>query len=284
MHSYRTESSVIHGPGCLQLHCKKQPTWRLGHSPCHLEPISLCRIWQDLVSVQSYSGVKMNIIWMTVTLMSLILLAAANSGTHLKCLDMPFHRITTRGSVSVSCPNVTGIEVKFQLWGSNESKIGSATRKLNVTETEGPVEFREQDPNRTAYFVLSQLNVSSTGIYTCVAERLYPPPYSPASTCNIVSVEEQQTITVCPAGESPKLWIWAALATMALYSITITSIAVVLWHNLRNKQNLQHDYMNMKPRALRKKQGVQHPVRSGRLKQGPGREVNPRLPGKSQVH
>ncbi|KAG9349018.1 hypothetical protein JZ751_029336 [Albula glossodonta] len=37
-----------------------------------------------------------------------------------------------------------------------------------------------------------------------------------------------------------------------------------LFYKLRNKQNLQHDYMNMKPRAAKKKQGVQHPIRTGR--------------------
>ncbi|XP_064185537.1 uncharacterized protein si:dkey-1h24.6 [Anguilla rostrata] len=203
----------------------------------------------------------MNVIWITATLLSRGLLAVAETE---KCPDMPIHRITPGANVSVRCPNTMGTEVKFELW-KDKCKVGSVTRKQNQTETEGAVDFRDQDQNTTARFVLSQVDRNSTGIFACNAERLYPPPYLKSSGVeNMVVVNELPQVRACPQEKPTEAWIWAALGVTAAYSLIMTGIAVGLWHYLKNKQNIQHDYMNMKPKAVRKKQGVQHPVRTGR--------------------
>ncbi|KAJ8352753.1 hypothetical protein SKAU_G00242290 [Synaphobranchus kaupii] len=209
----------------------------------------------------------MNVVWIALAFLSLDLLAAASTGICSSCLDMPTHRITTNDSIALSCPNVTdGTEATFRLLRYND-EIATVKRNQTATviEPEG-TEFQDQETNRTARFILSRLDVKSTGIYTCNVEKMYPPPYSKsAGTHNLVIVVQamSQFMSVCLEEKDPVMWMWLTLAMLTTYCVIITAMAARFWHNLQNKQNIQHDYMNMKPRALRKKQGVQHPVRMG---------------------
>ncbi|KAJ8281774.1 hypothetical protein COCON_G00042930 [Conger conger] len=204
----------------------------------------------------------MNIIWIAAIFLSRVLQVDASTGICTNCLDMPIHRITSRDSTSVSCPNMTGQEVKYQLWRNKEEIRSVIWTPQNHTVPE----FQAQNPNRSARFILSRLAVNDTGIYICNAEQRYPPPYIAAEgTRNMVVVQElPPEVKGCPAEKASQVWIWVVLGLVAAYSIIMTGVAVGFWHNLTNKQNLQHDYMNMKPRALRKKQGIQHPVRNGK--------------------
>ncbi|KAI1885024.1 hypothetical protein AGOR_G00215920 [Albula goreensis] len=215
----------------------------------------------------------MNVSWIAVILLPFSQLFFAKTGDSVSCPALPstvIHHLTTNDSVFVRCPNVTGDEITFRLHNCNGStKV--VKWKDNTTQNEDGAEFEIQGPSRPSRFKLSQLFVNSTGLYYCEAEVLYPPPYSKIQgEHTLILVEEVPEKVDCPKGcpkvsFSPLLvWLILGVSVLILYSVIMTGITGVLWYKLRNKQNLQHDYMNMKPRAAKKKQGVQHPIRTGR--------------------
>ncbi|KAJ8383952.1 hypothetical protein AAFF_G00213210 [Aldrovandia affinis] len=213
----------------------------------------------------------MSVSWIAASLLTFSLLAAANTGVSLKCIDMhtAIRRVTVNGSTQVRCPDVTG-EVNYHLYRC-EDLVVSVIRKHNFSMMENGVDFHDRDRNEPARFGLGQLTANSTGLYTCNAEILYPPPYVESQgTPHLVLVEEvPQRVQKCQApGESFRsamwmVWVWVALGMAVIYSLAITGLAIGFWQKQRNKLNIQHDYMNMKPRA-KTKQGLRHPTRSGR--------------------
>ncbi|XP_048883580.1 T-cell-specific surface glycoprotein CD28 isoform X3 [Brienomyrus brachyistius] len=150
----------------------------------------------------------------------------------------------------------------------NRTFNGSQTKNENVTGM--GIDLRVNQQNRGAHFEISSVQPNSTGIYSCEAEVLFPPPYQKLTARLIaVFVEEErcqpQGIKQCPSESSPTfLWWPIGYGILGFYCLAMTCITAVLWYKLKIKQCLQNDYMNMKPGGFRKRPRVQHPAIMGR--------------------
>ncbi|KAG7463973.1 hypothetical protein MATL_G00182360 [Megalops atlanticus] len=225
----------------------------------------------------------MNASWPTPLLLVFSLVFAAGNNEHsLSCTDknVPVQRVQPNASGTVPCPYVSGDEMTFRL-----NRCGKIISTININKTNSNnmtcpgVDFQMDWVNnsKAARFLLSQLKANSSALYNCEAEVLYPPPYRTSHGQEVmISVEElrcpPQEPNVCPPDNASmviSLWIWvAACSVLFIYSTVITAISGALWKKLRNKQYLQQDYINMKPRYInrlfKRHQGVQHPDRVGR--------------------
>ncbi|XP_048883571.1 T-cell-specific surface glycoprotein CD28 isoform X2 [Brienomyrus brachyistius] len=175
-------------------------------------------------------------------------------------------------SLTVLCPNATKDEMTFKLY-FNKQQIGNRTFNGSQTKNENVtgmgIDLRVNQQNRGAHFEISSVQPNSTGIYSCEAEVLFPPPYQKLTARLIaVFVEERcqpQGIKQCPSESSPTfLWWPIGYGILGFYCLAMTCITAVLWYKLKIKQCLQNDYMNMKPGGFRKRPRVQHPAIMGR--------------------
>ncbi|KAG7467356.1 hypothetical protein MATL_G00152510 [Megalops atlanticus] len=215
----------------------------------------------------------MSISWIAVTHLLHLGLLTAHAGYSPCPKERPprVQVVTVNDSATVRCPNVTGDELTFTLCCGQEKVSFSRLKKDKGLEYtgEGSVEFQVSGQNHTGHFVLSQLVVNSTGLYTCKVEVMYPPPYVKHEESTFVLVKEPpcqpEKRTGCPpVGNVVAMWEWVlACGVLTLYSAVITGIAVVIWRKLEHEKSLQQDYMNMKPRAQKPRQNVLHPERIG---------------------
>ncbi|XP_015214827.2 T-cell-specific surface glycoprotein CD28-like [Lepisosteus oculatus] len=183
-------------------------------------------------------------------------------------------RAAVHGNVTVECKpetgNLTGDEIKFVLFQNGRKERCFGTKKQNDTlhDSSSPEACPVNFGLSQAYFTLSQLQTHDTGIYSCDIEVLYPPPYrkiNGSTTVLIVDENEcKEPITPCGSNFPLTLVLMIAGCVILLYSLVITVIMAICYIKQKNKKHNQNDYMNMKPRGLKKHQGVLHPTRNGR--------------------
>ncbi|KAL1022344.1 hypothetical protein UPYG_G00025430 [Umbra pygmaea] len=179
--------------------------------------------------------------------------------------------------VKVRCPDLNGKqkeEIKYSLnfeedevvshkydsvYGHNATEIISKGWSLQLNET-----------NHKVNYVHSGMTAERTGFYTCKATQMYPPPLLTTSQHTFLLV-----VDMCPSEEPPKcrvdgvyFWVWKLGFWITLaYGMAATIIGLVCYLRKKRGEGSHSDYMNTRPRAppvvLKKKQGVQYPVRMG---------------------
>ncbi|XP_074483716.1 T-cell-specific surface glycoprotein CD28 [Sebastes fasciatus] len=206
--------------------------------------------------------------WMFMILLSCRLSHATKA--KCTCNDLKIVCVAAGDDVLVPCPILTGEEVTYNLL-KDDKVIYNHTTNCKPKHTVLGVELRD-------IFMLTGVNVSSYGNYSCKVSVMYPPPYLEAcSSCTQVQVEGHQCkldkVDEKPETDEEKpetvdqksgfLWLWIlALVVLGVYGVIVTIIAAIIWVKWREADS-QSDYMNTKPKASRdrkKKRGVQIPI------------------------
>uniref|UniRef100_A0A4W4FIG0 Immunoglobulin subtype domain-containing protein n=1 Tax=Electrophorus electricus TaxID=8005 RepID=A0A4W4FIG0_ELEEL len=148
--------------------------------------------------------------------------------------DQIVRRVTVHGSVIVPCPNFRAQAMTFKLF-KGSTVIASKSTENAQKMTEEKISLRMNMENKTC-FVLNNVTMDQTGLYTCEADKTYPPP--------MVKVVEKPQAIVIVDGEQ----------CFVLFTLGFQ-------FRLRRKDFTRHDYINMKPIVRRKKQRILHPPR-----------------------
>ncbi|XP_064875750.1 uncharacterized protein LOC135572195 [Oncorhynchus nerka] len=223
-------------------------------------------------------------VWMTAVLLSLHLSDHVLGEQLPNCKDRPLYiqRVSLHSRVSISCPNTTGEDLSFHL-SLNQSLVHTTVLKRNqihtrTNRTDTWAQFYLVDQNRNQNLINRYVfTVNSTGLYTCIAERMRSPlPYQEDSVQTLL-IEEKQCLTHrdplanqdqdplanqnCAEVSKPlPLCPLLVGCGFLLYSIIITIVAIILWRKLKKEVSVQSDYLNMKPGEKTRPKRVQHPV------------------------
>ncbi|KAM9455082.1 T-cell-specific surface glycoprotein CD28 [Clarias gariepinus] len=207
--------------------------------------------------------------WLYATLLPLFLFSCALPEKQCPWKDgIPnVRRVPLYSNVSVPCPGFTAEEMTFTLHRGDD-KFASITygnmSLIRSQENLGRIlEHSVNSSDNTTNFILLNVTLNATGLYTCMAEKAYPPPLVkiPEQPQIIVIVEEHGCTHARHIVEPPTnhLPFWVGFGALSIYGLIITFIALSLRFRLKREDMSSHDYMNMKPRGWRKKQGINHP-------------------------
>ncbi|MCI4393682.1 hypothetical protein PGIGA_G00160320 [Pangasianodon gigas] len=230
--------------------------------------------------------------WLCVTLLPLFLFSCALPEKQCQWKDnVPgIQRVAVHSNVSVPCPSFTPVEMMFTLYKGQNNVVSVKYENISyVSPSSGHLESTIKHyvniKDNTTHFVLYNVTMEATALYTCTAKKSYPPPM-------VLIQEEPQTIVIVERhgcvqnsqrlepSASP-LPLWVGFGVLIVYSLIITCIALSLRFRLKREDMTSHDYMNMKPRARRRKQGIHHPApQSWYNDTANGTAVSKKLPSK----
>ncbi|XP_045563660.1 uncharacterized protein [Salmo salar] len=216
--------------------------------------------------------------WMTTILLSFCL--SGHMFTELSqrpnCKDRPLsvQRESFHSRVSISCPDKTGEDMRFHLsW--NETLVHTTVLKINQIHT------RNNQSDTWIQFYLAEQNqnhnlpnryvftVNGSGMYTCRADKLWPPPYEEDYVHTLLIAEKQCLKPHYPLAnqscvEDPKPLLLCVLlvgcGALLFYSTIITFVVVLTWRKLKKEISAQSTYLNIKLGEKRVPQRVQYPV------------------------
>ncbi|KAK3510852.1 hypothetical protein QTP70_022795 [Hemibagrus guttatus] len=208
--------------------------------------------------------------WLCATLLPLFLFSCALPEKQCQWKDnIPeIKHVEVHSNVSVLCPRFTAVEMKFMLYKgqNNVASItyGNISHVMNSEHLGSTMNHHADINSNTTHFVLHNVTMDASGLYTCTAKRSYPPPMvdMQEEPQTIVIVEEHVCVQNSPKLESPTsyLLLWLGFGCLSIYALIVTCIALSLRFRLKREQMSSHDYMNMKPRTRRRKQGILHPT------------------------
>uniref|UniRef100_A0A8C7WK80 Uncharacterized protein n=1 Tax=Oryzias sinensis TaxID=183150 RepID=A0A8C7WK80_9TELE len=191
------------------------------------------------------------------TLLVLMLCRTSHASLDLDTKDVTLKR------VFVLCPNFTTQQVLFKLT-INQELVGNVTCKIkNSSQVCDPqpsntdVEFKKT--GALVGFELRGAKARADVAYKCVADKKFPPPFQslPGNSSFLVFYEGTRG---GGGGGGQLLWVWVTGVTLlATYGLAVTVAAFVLWFKLKDADS-QNDYMNTKPKAARKRRGLQNPT------------------------
>ncbi|KAF4075113.1 hypothetical protein AMELA_G00230910 [Ameiurus melas] len=207
--------------------------------------------------------------WLLATLLPLFLFSCAlpEKQCHWKDNVPKIQRVNVHSNVSVPCPMFTAVEMIFKLH-KGQNNIATVTYANDSQKSSpnplGSTMYHSVQNDNTTHFLLYNLTMDATALYTCTAERYFPPPY-------FLIQEEPQTIVIVENHECVQssqrmilsdnhLPLWVGFGILSVYCLIITCIALSLRFHLKREDMSTHDYMNMKPRTRRKKHGIHHPT------------------------
>lgn len=103
--------------------------------------------------------------------------------------------VPVHSNVSVPCPKFTAVEMTFKLH-KGPNKVASITYAniSHVSSSEPPESTMKHTVSydNTTHFVLYNLSKDATSLYTCLAEKSYPPP--------MVTIQEEPQLIVIVEG------------------------------------------------------------------------------------
>ncbi|XP_027011882.1 T-cell-specific surface glycoprotein CD28 [Tachysurus fulvidraco] len=208
--------------------------------------------------------------WLCATLLPLFLFSCALPDKQCQWKDnIPeIQRAKVHSNVSVPCPSFTAVEMRFNLFKgpNNIASItyGNISHVMNSEHLGSKMNHYVRTESNNTCFVLHNVTMDATGLYTCTATRSYPPPMVDIQEApqTIVIVEEHVCVgnSLRPVSSATHLPLWVGFGLLCLYGLIITCIALSLRFRLKREQMSSHDYMNMKPRTRRRKQGILHPT------------------------
>ncbi|TSK17851.1 hypothetical protein Baya_1231 [Bagarius yarrelli] len=102
-------------------------------------------------------------------------------------------RVAVYSNVSVPCPRFSAVEMSFRLYkGQNEVAFityKNVSHIINLDNLENRMNHYVNTSTNFTHFVLYNVTMDATALYTCTAKKSYPPPLE-----NIR--EEPQTIVI----------------------------------------------------------------------------------------
>ncbi|XP_043099555.1 uncharacterized protein LOC122348303 [Puntigrus tetrazona] len=207
----------------------------------------------------------MEIFRTSVTLVSLCLLHSSLSETQSLCRGNlpPVQHVALNSSVTIPCPVLTAPEMVFKLYkGPEEISYVRINNTHIIKHNNGPRKdfsgsFKVNDTNNSTSFILNSVTVNTTALYTCEAERFFPPPFQKVEhkPQTIVFVEGRPVRKRNGCQQVNHLAFWVVLGVMSVYGVVMTCTVFIL----RIKLNAP-----FKDRECRRKwQGVQHPTWQG---------------------
>ncbi|XP_073699292.1 uncharacterized protein [Garra rufa] len=215
----------------------------------------------------------MEIFWTSVTLLSLCLFHSSLSETHNICKGFlpPVQHVALNSSVTVPCPLLSAPEMVFKFYKGSENICVISIININNTFScnnnnspwkDSPVclSFKVNDTDNSTSFILDRVTLNTTALYTCEAERLFPPPFRKVEHTpqTIVFVEGRPVKQRVICQHVNHLVFWVSLGILAIYGLVMTCTVFIL----RFKLN-QIDTPFKDRECRRKWQGVQHPTFQG---------------------
>ncbi|XP_016095356.1 uncharacterized protein [Sinocyclocheilus grahami] len=140
---------------------------------------------------------QMEIFRASVTLLSLCLFHSSLSETQSMCKGNlpPVHHVALNSSVTVPCPVLSAPEMVFRLYkGSEEIFFISVNNTIISKNDNSPrMDFTVNVADNGTSFILDGVTINTTALYTCEAERIFPPPFQQVEhkPQTIVFVEDQ---------------------------------------------------------------------------------------------
>ncbi|KAL3969438.1 methyl CpG binding protein 2 [Sarotherodon galilaeus] len=178
---------------------------------------------------------------MRVRALWMVVMVCFSDGEGTECLGGPVISVTESSKVMVPCPRIQATEMKYQFI-FNEKPISKVC--LNK--------------NHTAQF---EVTVSESGVYSCITEKIYPPPYKQSCQRIQVNVTDGKTfndsiipVKDCPCNPPliPEVVMWAGSCALLVYSLTITCITIAIWKKQKKEEMDSVVYENTRPRDFRK--------------------------------
>ncbi|XP_016363630.1 uncharacterized protein LOC107705030 isoform X1 [Sinocyclocheilus anshuiensis] len=207
---------------------------------------------------------QMEIFRASVTLLSLCLFHSSQSETQSMCKGNlpPVHHVALNSSVTVPCPVLSAPEMVFRLYkGSEEIFFISVNNTIISKNDNSPrMDFTVNVADNSTSFILDGVTINTTALYTCEAERIFPPPFQQVEhkPQTIVFVEERPVKQHSVCQDVNHLVFWVVLGAMTIYGLLTTCIVFILRIKLSQMDT------PFKVRECRRKwQGVQHPTWQG---------------------
>ncbi|XP_066544324.1 T-cell-specific surface glycoprotein CD28 [Amia ocellicauda] len=201
-----------------------------------------------------------------------IAICCASIGLGCPAPTFQFLSAALNGSVTLECNFTSSIQMDSEIIVTLSDQAQNVKCKL-ILKTNESSKFSENHDgclvNRSdnkVDFTLLWLRKEDRGMYRCNVEIVFPPPYQRlnGSATTMLIVEENE----CKQDyHSDSSMTWLSVVTgcaLLMYSTVMTVIVAIYCIKFTKEKNTQNDYMNMKPRGLKKNQGVIHPTRNGR--------------------
>lgn len=117
----------------------------------------------------------------------------------------PVQHVALNSNVTVPCPALSAPEMAFKLYKGSE--VISSYISINNTffsknndspRRSFPAIFQVNNLNNSTSFILNSVTMNTTALYTCEAERIFPPPFQKVEhkPQTIVFVEGMFTMVV----------------------------------------------------------------------------------------
>ncbi|XP_030614108.1 T-cell-specific surface glycoprotein CD28-like [Archocentrus centrarchus] len=181
---------------------------------------------------------------MIVGVLCMVVMVCFSAGEGTYCSDGPVPSVPKSAKVMVSCPSFQASEIKYQLFFNKKlvTKVG-----LNK--------------NHTAQF---EVTASESGVYCCMMETIYPPPYKQNCKTTQVNVTDEKPLSsinasvtpvkscACKPPLIPEVVMWGGCGALLVYSLTITCITIAIWKKQKKKEMDTVVYENTRPRDFKK--------------------------------
>ncbi|XP_016367405.1 uncharacterized protein LOC107707828 [Sinocyclocheilus rhinocerous] len=208
----------------------------------------------------------MEIFMTSVTLLSLCLFHSSLSETQSMCKGNlpPVQHVALNSSVTIPCPVLSAPEMVFKLYKGSEEIFyitinnASISKNNNSPKRDFPASFKVNNTNNS--FILNSVTMNTTALYTCEAERIFPPPFQKVEhkPQTIVFVEGRPVKPSAVCQHADHLAFWVVLGVMTIYGLVMTCTVFIL------RIKLSQTETPFKDRECRRKwQGVQHPTWQG---------------------
>ncbi|XP_059407552.1 T-cell-specific surface glycoprotein CD28 homolog [Carassius carassius] len=206
----------------------------------------------------------MEIFRASVTLLSLCLFHSCQSETESMCKgNLPsFQHVALNSSVTVACPVLTAPEMVYRLYKGSEEIFFISVNNTSISKSNNipRMDFTVNVADNSTSFILDAVTKNTTALYTCKAQRIFPPPFQEVENKpqTIVFVEERPVKQQAVCQNVSYLFYWVLLGAMVIYGLVMTCIVFLLRIKLRQMD------IPFKDRECRRKwQGVQHPTWQG---------------------
>lgn len=193
------------------------------------------------------------------------------TGSMCKGILPPVRYVAQRSNVTVHCPTLSGSEMWYYLYKGPDVVTSIYIKIINntlVTENNKspnkyfPAHLSVNFTDNSTSFVLFNVNVNITALYTCEAEKTFPPPLKKMEQVPYTIVFVEETSSKQLYQHVSYLVLFVVLG--GIYGLVASSIVIILRIKLSQVECRFNGFKNIKFRECRQKwQGVQHPVQKG---------------------
>ncbi|KAK2908904.1 hypothetical protein Q8A67_004741 [Cirrhinus molitorella] len=179
----------------------------------------------------------------------------------------PVQHVALNSRVTVPCPVLSAKEMVFKLYKGldviSSTSIPNNTHSNEKNNSQGIdllPRFEVNITDNSTSFILDSVTLNTTALYTCEAEKIFPPPYHVVDhkPQTIVFVEGRPDKQHVVCQHYDHLVFWLVLGGFVIYGLVMTCIVFYL------RIKLSQTDTSFKDRECRRKwQGVQHPTWQG---------------------